>query len=80
MLRAVLDQLQEKDQAKIFAQPVSVKEVRVSSGLTVTGSISIITQAVKCLDTLDWICFSHDFNTFYLKAYALMLEMSFADE
>jgi bromodomain-containing protein 1 len=27
LLRAVLDQLQEKDQAKIFAQPVSVKEV-----------------------------------------------------
>lgn len=27
MLRAVLDQLQEKDQTKIFAQPVSVKEV-----------------------------------------------------
>ncbi|XP_057185880.1 bromodomain-containing protein 1b isoform X1 [Triplophysa rosa] len=27
MLRAVLDQLQEKDQARIFAQPVSVKEV-----------------------------------------------------
>ncbi|XP_056595388.1 bromodomain-containing protein 1b isoform X2 [Triplophysa dalaica] len=27
MLRAVLDQLQEKDQARIFSQPVSVKEV-----------------------------------------------------
>lgn len=27
LLRAVLDQLQEKDQARIFAQPVSVKEV-----------------------------------------------------
>ncbi|KAJ8006867.1 hypothetical protein DPEC_G00111670 [Dallia pectoralis] len=27
LLRAVLDQLQEKDQAKIFAQPVDVKEV-----------------------------------------------------
>ena len=29
LLRSVLDQLQEKDQAKIFAQPVSIKEVRV---------------------------------------------------
>ncbi|XP_036433263.1 bromodomain-containing protein 1 isoform X3 [Colossoma macropomum] len=27
LLRSVLDQLQEKDQAKIFAQPVSIKEV-----------------------------------------------------
>lgn len=27
LLRAVLDQLQEKDQAKIFAQPVSIEEV-----------------------------------------------------
>lgn len=27
MLRAVLDQLQDKDQARIFAQPVSIKEV-----------------------------------------------------
>lgn len=28
LLRAVLSQLQEKDQYSIFAQPVSVKEVR----------------------------------------------------
>lgn len=28
LLKAVLDQLQEKDQAKIFAQPVSIEEVR----------------------------------------------------
>lgn len=27
LLRAVLDQLQEKDQAKIFAQPVNIDEV-----------------------------------------------------
>lgn len=27
LLRSVLDQLQEKDPAKIFAQPVSIKEV-----------------------------------------------------
>lgn len=27
LLRAVLDQLQEKDQARIFAEPVSIKEV-----------------------------------------------------
>lgn len=27
LLRAVLDQLQEKDQAKVFAQPVSLTEV-----------------------------------------------------
>ena len=29
LLRSVLDQLQEKDQARIFAQPVSIKEVCV---------------------------------------------------
>lgn len=29
LLRSVLEQLQEKDPAKIFAQPVSLKEVRV---------------------------------------------------
>lgn len=32
LLRAVLDQLQEKDQAKIFAQPVSIEEVSVILG------------------------------------------------
>lgn len=30
LLRSVLEQLQEKDPAKIFAQPVSLKEVRVT--------------------------------------------------
>lgn len=30
LLRSVLEQLQEKDPAKIFAQPVSLKEVRVA--------------------------------------------------
>ncbi len=30
LLRAVLDQLQEKDQTKIFAQPVSITEVHLS--------------------------------------------------
>lgn len=29
LLRSVLDQLQEKDPARIFAQPVSLKEVSV---------------------------------------------------
>lgn len=29
LLRSVLDQLQEKDQAKVFAQPVSLQEVRL---------------------------------------------------
>ena len=29
LLRSVLDQLQEKDPARIFAQPVSLKEVGV---------------------------------------------------
>ena len=33
LLRSVLEQLQEKDPAKIFAQPVSLKEVRVASWL-----------------------------------------------
>lgn len=32
LLRAVLDQLLEKDQAKIFAQPVSIEEVSVIPG------------------------------------------------
>lgn len=31
LLRAVLNQLQEKDQARIFAQPVSVTEVSPSA-------------------------------------------------
>lgn len=30
LLRSVLEQLQEKDPAKIFAQPVSLKEVRAA--------------------------------------------------
>lgn len=30
VLRAVLEQLKEKDQAKIFAQPVNIKEVRLT--------------------------------------------------
>lgn len=34
LLRAVLDQLQEKDQAKIFAQPVSIEEVSGILGKT----------------------------------------------
>lgn len=29
LLRSVLDQLQEKDSARIFAQPVNLKEVRL---------------------------------------------------
>lgn len=33
MLRAVLNQLQEKDQARIFTQPVSIKEVRFTRAL-----------------------------------------------
>lgn len=33
LLRSVLEQLQEKDPAKIFAQPVSLKEVRVTEAL-----------------------------------------------
>lgn len=32
LLRSVLEQLQEKDPAKIFAQPVSLKEVRIAMG------------------------------------------------
>lgn len=34
LLRSVLDQLQEKDPARIFAQPVSLKEVGVHALLT----------------------------------------------
>lgn len=33
LLRSVLDQLQEKDPARIFAQPVSLKEVGVLTAL-----------------------------------------------
>lgn len=33
LLRAVLDQLQEKDQAKVFAQPVSLSEVSFCNSL-----------------------------------------------
>lgn len=31
LLRSVLDQLQEKDPARIFAQPVNLKEVKLQS-------------------------------------------------
>ncbi len=34
LLRALLDQLQAKDQAKIFAQPVDVSEVNLKKYLT----------------------------------------------
>lgn len=30
LLRSVLDQLQEKDSARIFAQPVNLKEVKLN--------------------------------------------------
>lgn len=33
LLRSTLEQLQEKDTAQIFAQPVNIKEVRHNSGL-----------------------------------------------
>lgn len=41
LLRSVLEQLQEKDPAKIFAQPVSLKEVRVA--------------VAHCSVSCDWI-------------------------
>lgn len=41
MLRAVLNQLQEKDQARVFSQPVSIKEVRLTHHLTSAMSIFI---------------------------------------
>ena len=34
LLRSVLDQLQDKDPARIFAQPVSLKEVGVRTALS----------------------------------------------
>lgn len=49
LLRALLDQLQMKDQARIFAQPVDVSEVKKSSGGNVlisvflSGSVRIMT-------------------------------------
>lgn len=44
LLRSVLDQLQEKDPARIFAQPVSLKEVGVHTpGLRGTGLALLLT-------------------------------------
>lgn len=43
LLRSVLEQLQDKDPAKIFAQPVSLKEVRVAiCPVSVTGDPSLV--------------------------------------
>lgn len=39
LLEAVLDQLQEKDQAKIFAQPVNIQEVSVKTFYAAGSSI-----------------------------------------
>lgn len=49
LLRALLDQLQMKDQARIFAQPVDVSEVKKSRGgnvlisIFLKGSMEIVT-------------------------------------
>lgn len=44
LLRSVLDQLQEKDPARIFAQPVSLKEVGVHTpGPRGTGLALLLT-------------------------------------
>lgn len=45
LLRSVLEQLQEKDPAKIFAQPVSLKEV----------SVAVAHRSASCV-TLDLYC------------------------
>lgn len=45
LLRSVLEQLQEKDPAKIFAQPVSLKEVRIA---VAHCSVSSVTQDLYC--------------------------------
>lgn len=37
LLRSTLDQLQEKDTAQIFAEPVDVKEVRHVTVITLAG-------------------------------------------
>ncbi|KAK7130294.1 hypothetical protein R3I94_008909 [Phoxinus phoxinus] len=63
LLRAVLDQLQEKDQAHIFAEPVSIKEVPDYMDHIIhpmdfsTMSKRIDAQGYKCLDE-----FEADFN------------------
>lgn len=45
LLRSVLEQLQEKDPAKIFAQPVSLKEVCIA---VARCSVSCVTQDLYC--------------------------------
>ncbi|TNN21468.1 hypothetical protein EYF80_068421 [Liparis tanakae] len=46
LLRSTLDQLQQKDTAQIFAEPVDIKEVR---GFTVTTPVQ--SPGTRCLQT-----------------------------
>lgn len=45
LLRALLDQLQMKDQARIFAQPVDVNEVKRSRDANVLIAMNIVHTA-----------------------------------
>lgn len=45
LLRALLDQLQMKDQARIFAQPVDVSEVKRSRDASVLIAMNIVHTA-----------------------------------
>lgn len=47
LLIALLDQLQTKDQAKIFAQPVDINEVNFSAFLSLLGSCVVALGQTK---------------------------------
>lgn len=44
LLRSTLEQLQEKDTAQIFAQPVNIKEVRHNSGAWCMDTVYIVAK------------------------------------
>lgn len=56
LLRSTLDQLQEKDTAQIFAQPVDIKEVRHLNTLNTDAYSS---YSVTDTNLRFWKCFPH---------------------
>ena len=70
LLRAVLDQLQEKDQAKIFAQPVNVKEVwspiYPELNVTFTNEKQMVPSQRLYIVLFSYLCTFHLASCFFI--------------